>query len=94
MTFRALFKSIDGCANGPTAFSGLLGKLCSRDCHDLPQISFSTISRPVDSILKIDEIHDLSCDQRLLYEDAVDISRGKVDSRFASMKICPLNLAR
>ena len=59
LPFRALFKNIDGCAKGPTAFSG---KLCSKDCHDLPQISFSTISRPLDSILKIDELHDLSCD--------------------------------
>ena len=89
LPFRALFKNIDGCARGPTAFSGPLGKLCSKDCHYLPQISFSTISRPLDSILKIDEIHDLSCDQRLLYEYT-----GKVDSRYASWKIGPLNQAR
>ena len=81
--FRALFKNIYGCAKGPTAFSGPLGKLCSKDCHDLPQISFSTFSRPLDSILKIDEIHDLSC------EYTVGISRGKVDSRYASWKIGP-----
>ena len=36
---------------------------------------------------EIDEIHDLSCDQRLLYEYAVGISRGKVDSRYASWKL-------
>ena len=59
-------KNIDGCAKGPSALSGPLGKLCSKDCHDLPQISFSTISRPLDSILKINEIHDLSCYQKLL----------------------------
>ena len=70
------------------------GKLCSKDCYDLSQISFSTISRPLDSILKIDEIHDLSCDQRLQYEYAVGISKGKVDSRYASWKIGPLNQAR
>ena len=58
-----------------------MGKLCSKDCHNLPQISFSTISRPLDSILKIDEIHDLSCDQILRYDCAVGIPRGKVDSR-------------
>ena len=74
--FRAIFKNINGCTKGPTAFSGPLGKLCSKDCHDLPQISFSTISRPLDSIFKIDEKHDLSCDQRLLYEYAVGISIG------------------
>ena len=34
--FRALFKNIDGCAKGPIAFSGPQGKLCSKDCHDLP----------------------------------------------------------
>ena len=94
LPFRAFFKNIDGCAKGPTAFSGPLGKLCSKDCHDLPQISFPTISSPLDSILKIDKIHDLSCDQRLLYEYAVGISRGKVDSRYASWKIGPLNQAR
>ena len=44
--------------------------------------------------MKIDEIHDLSCDQRLLYEYAAGISRGKVDSRYASWKIGPLNQAR
>ena len=92
--FRALSKNIDGCAKGSTAFCGPLGKLSSKDCHDLPQISFSTISRPLDSILKIDEIHDLSCDQRFLYEYAVGISRGNVDSRYASWKIGPLNQAR
>ena len=70
-----------------------LGKLCSKDCNDLPQISFSTISRHLDSILKIDEIHDLSCDQRLLNEYAVGISRGKVDSRYGSLKIGPFNQA-
>ena len=91
LLFRALFKNIDGFEKGPTVFSGPLGKLCSTDCHDLPQISFSTISRPLDSILKIDEIHDLSCDKRLLYEYAVGISRGKVDSRYASWKIGSLN---
>ena len=91
---RTLFKNIDGCAKGPTAFSCPMGKLCSKDCYDLLQISFSTISRPLDSILKIDEIHDLSCDQRLLYEYIVGISRGKVDSRYASWKIGPLNQAR
>ena len=36
LPFRALFKNIDGCAKGPTAFSGPLGKLCSKDCHELP----------------------------------------------------------
>ena len=88
LPFRALFKNIDGCAKGPKLFSG------SKDCHDLPQISISTISRPLDSILKIDEIHDLNCDQRLLYEYAVDIYRGRVDSRYASWKIDHLNQAR
>ena len=59
-----------------------------------PQISFSTISRPLDSILKIDEIYDLSCEQRLLYEYVVGICSGKVDSRYDSWKIGPLNQAR
>ena len=36
----------------------------------------------------------LSSDQRLLYEYTVGISRGKVDHRFASWKIGPLNQAR
>ena len=56
-----------------------------------PQISFSTISSPLDSILKINEMHNLSCDQRLLYEYTVGISRSKIDSRYASWKIGPLN---
>ena len=94
INFRALFKNIDGCAKDPTAFSGPLGKSCSKDCNDLPQISFSPHSRPLDSILKIDEIHDLSCDQRLLHEFAVDISRGKVDSRYAFWKSGSLSQAR
>ena len=54
-----------------------------------PKSPFSTIG-----ILKIDEIHDLRCYQRLLYEYAVGISRGKVDSKYASWKIGPLNQAR
>ena len=86
--------NIDGCAKDLTAFCGALGKLCSKDCHDLHQISFSIHSRPLDTILKIDEIHDPGCDVRLQYEYAVGISRGKVDSRYDSWKISPLNQAR
>ena len=44
--------------------------------------------------MKIDEINDLGCGQRLLYKYAVGISRFKVDSRYASLKIGPLNQAR
>ena len=40
------------------------------------------------------DMDSLSSDQRLLYEYTVDISRGKVDPRFASWKIGPLNQAR
>lgn len=76
LPFRALFKNLDGCAKGPTTFSGPLGKLCSNDYHDLPQIAFSPISSPLDSIVKIDQINDLSCDQRLLFEYTVGISRS------------------
>ena len=83
LPFRALFKNIDGCKKDLTAFRGPLGKLRWKDCYDLPQISFFIISRPLDSILKIDEIHDLSFDQRLRYEYLVGIYRGNVDSRYA-----------
>ena len=44
--------------------------------------------------MKIDEIQDLSWDQRLLHEYTVGISRGKVDSRYTSWKIGPLNQVR
>ena len=40
------------------------------------------------------DMDSLSSDQRLLCEYTVDISRGKVDPRFASWKIGPLNQAR
>ena len=40
------------------------------------------------------DMDSLSSDQRLLYEYTVGISRGKVDPRFASWKIGPLNQAR
>ena len=39
-----LFKNIDGCAKGPTAFSGPLEKLCSKDCHDLLQKHFPLLA--------------------------------------------------
>ena len=68
------------------------GNYAQRIALIYPQISFSTISRSLVSILKIDEIHVLSCDQR--HEYTVGISRGKVDSRYASWKIGPLNQAR
>ena len=85
LPFRALFRHVDGTTKSPTSFNGPLGKLCGNDYHDLPQISFSAVGSPLDSSSFTIENKDiLCCDQRLLYEYAVGISRGKVDSRFAS----------
>ena len=69
----------------PKSFNG---PLCG---NGLPQISFSSVGSPSFTIENKDI---LNCDKRIRYEYAVGISRGKVDSRFASWKIGPLNLAR
>ena len=81
LPFRALFKNIDGCAKGSTAFHGPLGKLCSKDCHDLPQISFSTISRPLDSILIIDEIVGGVCNLVISVDCSLNYSHHKYNTK-------------
>ena len=44
LPFRVLFKNIEGFAKGPTAFSGFLGKLCSKDMATRVQILDETDS--------------------------------------------------
>ena len=94
LPFRALFKHLDGTTKSHTTFNGLLGKLCANDCHNLPPKSFSAVENPLEFHFGIKDMDSLSSDQRLLYEYTVGISRGKVDPRFASWKIGPLNQAR
>jgi len=95
LPFRAVFKIIDGTTRSPTTFTGPLGKLCENNYHHLPQVKFEHISGPLDNFyLPAKAMDDLSGDQRLLLEYAVGISRGKVNTRFASWKIGPLNQAR
>ena len=57
-----------------------------------PKNLFQLLSIPWSFILEL-KIW-IALDQRLLYEYTVGISRGKVDPRFASWKIGPLNQER
>ena len=59
-----------------------------------PKKSFSAVENPLEFHFGMKDMESLSSDQRLLYEYTVGISRGKVDPRFASWKIGPLNQAR
>ena len=95
LPFRAIFKLMDGTTRSPTTFIGPLGKLCGNNYQDRPQVEFPRISGSLDNFqLTAEEIEDLSCDQRLLLEYALGISRGEVDPRYAAWKIGPLNQAR
>ena len=68
---------------------------CETDHHDLPQVEFTKVSGPLDH-MEFDEetLNDLGSDQRLLLEYVLGISRGRVNQKFASWKIGPLNHAR
>ena len=44
------------------------GNYAQRIAMIYPKYHFPILAVLLDSILKIDKIHDLSCDQRLLYE--------------------------
>ena len=92
LPFRALFKHLDGTTKSPTTFNGPLGKLCANDCHNLPPKSFSAVEKPLEFHFGMKDMD--SSDESLLYEYKVGISRGKVDPRFASWKIGPLNQTR
>ena len=93
--FRALFRHVDNTTKSSTSFNGSLGKLCGNDYHHLSHnIIFSCWESSQFSSCTIENKDILSCDQRLLYEYAVDISSGKVDFRFALWKIEPLNQAK
>ena len=94
LPFRPLFKHLDGTTKSPTTFNGPLGKLCANDCHNLPPKSFSAVENSLEFHFRMKDMDSLISDQRLLYEYTVGISRGKVDPRFASWKIGPLNQAR
>ena len=95
LPFRAIFRLMDGTTRSPTTFTGPLGKLCVHNYQDRPQADFPKISSPLDNFhLTPEDIDALSGDQRLLFEYAVGISRGRVDLRFAAWKIGPLNQAR
>ena len=91
LPYRALFRHVDGTTKkSPIPFNGPRGKLCGNDYHDLLQISFSAVGCPQDSSFTIKNQDILSCNQRFLYEYSVGISRGKMDSRFASWETGPL----
>ena len=94
LPFRALFKHLDGTTKSPTTVNGPLGKLCTNDCHNLPQKSFPAVENPLEFHFGMKDMDSLSSDLRLLYEYTFGISRDKVDPRFASWKIGPLNQAR
>jgi len=58
-------------------------------------VKFTRVSGPLDAIKFSEQsMNDLSCDQRLLLEYVLGISKGQVNSKFASWKIGPLNHAR
>ena len=94
LPFRAVSKHLDGSTKSPTAFTGPLGKLCETAHHDLPQVEFTQLSGPLDH-MKFDEmtLDDLSSKQRLILEYVLGISKGKVNPRFAALKIGPINHA-
>ena len=95
LSFRAVFKHLDGSTKSPPAFTGPLEKLCETDHHDLPKVEFTQLSGPLDH-MKFDKttLDDLSSDQRLLLEYVLRVSKGEVNPRFAVRKIGPLNHAR
>ena len=96
LPFRAVFKHLDSsCTKSPTSFNGPIGKLCHKNVEHLPQVNFFKFSGDLDDMEFSSEIlKDLSTDQRLLLEYVIGISKGKVDSKYASWKIGSLNHAR
>jgi hypothetical protein len=48
LSFRAVFKHIDGSTKSPTLFTGPLGKLCEINNEHLPQVEFTNIRSPLD----------------------------------------------
>ena len=66
LSFRALFKHLDGTTKSHTTFNGPLGKLCANDCHNLPQKSFSAVENPLEFHFGMKDMDSLSSDQSLL----------------------------
>ena len=95
LPFKAIFKKLDGGTTGPRSFSGILGKKCKENNHELPQVSFNKIETPIgEDYISAAVLNDLSSDQRLLFEYCKGIGSGRVDDQWASWKIGPLNHAR
>jgi hypothetical protein len=76
-------------------FSGPIGNRCSEEMHRQPQVEFETIQTSItEEYISDDILKDISHDQRLLYEYCKGIGSGKVDEKWAYLKIGPLNHAR
>ena len=94
LSFRAIFKKLDGVTSGPQSFSGPLGKKCKKNVHSKPQIAFKSIANPLQHSVEKNELSNLSTDQRLLYQYTKEIGPEKVDKKYSSWKIGRLHHAR
>ena len=95
LTFRSLYKKLEGATTRPQNISGPLGKNCKTNCHNQPTVQSKPVENPTKKILVSKEVlNDLSTDQNLLYEYTKRIGVGEVDQKYTSWKIGPIHHAQ
>ena len=78
LPLRHLIRHVDGVTQGPSGFSGPIGKLL-KTCENKSVVSFKRI--PI-QLPKMDS--DLSCDQKYLYEICLAVNSGYCDPSLAA----------
>ena len=84
----AVFTMINGGNEGPSSFSGPVGQLCDRVDVTRSQVKFEPIPFEVNVPEAVAE--SVSREQRIFLEYCKGVNSGKVEPRYARMKIGPL----
>ena len=93
LPFRHIFQKYLGVTSGPKTFKGDLAKLLETDLTHLPIINYTTIRGNVNELHE-DIIHDISKDQKYLYEMSKAIQNGICSPELAIRFPGNLNHAR
>ena len=86
-------QKIDGVTSGPRTYQGEIGKEIQPDLRTLQMVKFEKIFGKVEEI-QDQVLHNLSSDQKYLYEVALSVQTGKFPIRLATRSPGTLNEAR
>ena len=92
LSFRAIFKKLDGVITGPPSFSGPLGKKCKENVRSKPQIAFESIENPL--LHSVEKKIWALTSVIFMNMHTKGIGSEKVDQKYSSWKISQLHHAK